>query len=96
MILCPIGEDRTVSPVGDQLLRKLGDCRIEVIHNVMDDAPGLGDASGIIVLRVGLDGVGRFEAVHVDVSVIFELLVEFFAEGFVQVAWKVSESILHG
>lgn len=73
MVLSPVGKDGAISTIGNQLFRELSHFRIEVVHDVMNNARCLWGLSRIHMLGIGHYPVRWPEAVHIDVPVISQL-----------------------
>jgi hypothetical protein len=93
VVLRPVGKDRPVSSVGDEFLGKLSHFWVEIVHDVVNYAGSLGSFGRVPIVRIGFDAVSRTEAIHVYVSVLFELSRELGSEDGVQMEWEVSQSI---
>lgn len=68
---------------------------VQIIHNIMHDALGLLAFCRIHLEGIGLHFVVRFESVHVDMTVVSQLLVEFFAELFMQLGGEITEGVFY-
>jgi hypothetical protein len=75
VVLRPVGKDRPVSTIGDQFFRELRNLRVEVVHDIVDYALSLRSSSGVVVVGIGHDAVGRPQSVHVDMTVILQLRI---------------------
>lgn len=76
VILCPIGENRPISTVCDELLGELSHLWVQIVHDVVDDASCLWCFGGVVMVRIGHHAIGGSEAIHVDVAVILQLSVK--------------------
>ena len=96
VVLGPVLKDTAVAAVSDQFLGELGHLRVEHVHNHVLNGFALGIFGWVEVHGVGFDGVSGAEAVHVNMAVIIEFLLEFGKQGSVEVGWKVSKRIFDG
>lgn len=74
VILCPVRKNRAVASVSDEFFWELGDLRVKVVHDIVDDAGSFYASGGVPVVGVSLHWVLGPQPIHVDVSVSFELM----------------------
>lgn len=81
VVLDPIGEDRTVATVRDELVRELSNRRVQIVHDHELHRSRLFYFSGIVLNVVCLHGVvRRHETIRVNVTKLFQLLCELWCQ----------------
>lgn len=93
LYLSPVRQHLPIPTISDQLVGKLGHGVIEIVADHEHDRPSLQRLCRIVSHRVGLDEEVGNEAVHVDVSILVELLLKFWLQDLVKMGWEVAEGV---
>ena len=71
----------------------LGYVGVQVVHEHVHDCSGMATSCRVLPERVGLHGQGWPEAIHVDVTILAQLLGKLWSQSGVQSAGKVTQGI---
>ena len=93
-VLRPVLEDGAVAAVDDELVRVLGHARIQVVLDHRHDGRRLPGLGRILVDGPGVHLIGGTETVHIDASVLVQLLGEFLRQHGVMLGGEVAQRIL--
>ena len=93
MELSPVWKNCTITSISDQLLWKLGYFRIQIVPNIVHYAFGSFSLGWISLIRIGPESIFRLESIHINVTILFELCVEFFPQFFMVLFGEISEGI---
>ncbi len=77
VVLSPVGEDRSIATIGDELLRELGNLRVVIVHDVVDDTLCLWSPGGVVVIGIGHNSIGGLKTIHIYVTVGLQFFEEF-------------------
>ena len=92
-VLGPVLEHGSVTSICDQFVRMLCHAVVEIVLDHRHDRSRLTRLGRIFIYRPGIHLVVRTEAVHVDTSVLLQLLCEFLGQNFVVLCWEVPECV---
>lgn len=92
-ILCPVLEDGAIASIDDQLVRVLCHARVEVVLDHQHDGCSLLRTMGIVGDVAGLHLIGGTVAVHIDTTVLAQLLGELGGKLCVKLLRKIAERV---
>ena len=95
-VLSPVLEHGAITAVGDQFVRMLSHARIQVVLYHHHDGGSLFTAVRIFVNGTGIHRVGGAQTVHVDTSVLMQLLGKFRCQLCMLFLGEISEGVSQG
>ena len=92
-VLCPVLEDSAITAVGDQLMRMLCHGLVQVVLDHHHDCGSLFRTMGILIDRTGIHLITGTEAIHIDTSVLFQLLGKLWRQCGMELLGEVTQGI---
>ena len=95
-VLSPVLEDGAVAAVGDELVWMLSHRGVEVVLDHQHDGGSLTALGGVLLDGTGIHLVGGAQTVHIDTTVLLQLLGELLGQHLVVLGGEVTQGVADG